>query len=329
MHTFSSTRYEKMSYRRCGRSGLLLPEISLGAWQALGSYRDDVAARDIFYTAFDNGITHFDFANNYGTPAGASEELFGHILKDMPRDDLVISSKAGYRMNDGPYGEWGSRKYIISSCNASLKRMGVEYVDVFYSHRFDPDTPLEETLGALHALVQQGKALYIGLSSYPEPYLTQACAFMRENGLAPITLYQPIYNLFNRNIEEDQLPAAHAAGAGVVTFSPLAQGLLTDRYKNGIPSDSRAAQQGNLGSWMRGMITEEALAKVAQFREIAESRGQSISQMALAWQLRCSEITSVICGASSQKQLLENIGSINNTEFTEEELSQIDAICNM
>jgi L-glyceraldehyde 3-phosphate reductase len=324
--THDPTRYDVMPYRRCGRSGLKLPAISLGGWQALGSYRDDDSARQLYLHAFDKGITHFDFANNYGTPGGASEELFGHVLKDLPRHELVISSKAGYRMWPGPYGEWGSRKYLIESCEQSLRRLGVDHVDIFYSHRFDPDTPLEETIGALDQLVRQGKALYAGISSYADPHFTRALAITERRGWAPITIHQPMYNLFARGAERDVLPTAAREGVGVITFCPLAQGLLTDRYLDGaIPADSRAASPG--GGWLKSTLTPEAIAKARKLREIARARGQSLSQMALAWQLRDPRITSVLIGASRIAQLDENLGCLTSPAFTAEELAAIDAIC--
>jgi L-glyceraldehyde 3-phosphate reductase len=324
-HAFARERYDRMTYRRCGRSGLQLPAVSLGGWQAIGSYRDDDIARRIFFTAFDHGITHFDFANNYGTPAGASESLFGRLLKEMPRNELVISSKAGFRMWPGPYGEWGSRKYLIQSCEDSLKRLQVDHVDIFYSHRFDPDTPLEETMGALDTLVKQGKALYAGISNTPDPHLAKAVAITSQPGHTRLTIHQPYYHLLARGIESEVLPTAAAAGMGVIAFCPLGQGLLTDRYLNGIPPDSRAAHADN-GGWLRSTLTPENLAKAKQLNEIAKRRGQTLAQMSLAWLLKDPRVTSVLIGASSPEQVLDNLGCVKSPAFSAEELAAIDAI---
>jgi L-glyceraldehyde 3-phosphate reductase len=322
---FAADRYQTMSYRRCGRSGLQLPAVSLGGWQAIGSYRDDEVSKCIFFTAFDLGITHFDFANNYGQPPGASETLFGRILKELPREELVISSKAGYRMWPGPYGEWGSRKYVIQSCEASLRRLGLDHVDIFYSHRFDPETPIEETIGALETLVRQGKALYAGVSNYPDPHFSRAVALVRERGWAPITIHQPYYNLFGRQAETEVLPTAGREGVGVIAFCPLAQGLLTRRYLDGIPKDSRAASPG--GDWLRSTITEAAVAKARALDAIARRRGQNLAQMALAWLLKDSRVTSVLIGASSPEQVRENVGCLAKPDFSKDELAEIDVVC--
>jgi L-glyceraldehyde 3-phosphate reductase len=322
---FAADRYERMRYRRCGRSGLLLPEVSLGGWQAIGSYRGDEDSRRILAAAFDLGITHFDFANNYGTPAGASEELFGRLVHEFPRDELIISSKAGYRMWPGPYGEWGSRKYLIASCEASLKRLKVDYVDIFYSHRFDPDTPIEETIGALETLVRQGKALYAGISSWADPHFTRAVDLTTQRGWAPITIHQPHYHLLSRQCEHEVLPTAARAGVGVIAFCPLGQGLLTDRYLKGIPPDSRAALPA--GDWLRSTLTPENIARAGRLNEIAKRRGQSLAQMALAWLLKDPRVTSVLIGASSVGQLRDNVGCLAKPTFTAEELSEIDAAC--
>ena len=252
-------RYASMTYRRCGRSGLKLPAVSFGLWQGTGSYVDDAVSRSIVNTAFDAGITHFDLANNYGNPAGASESLFGRLLKDLPRHELVVSTKAGYGMWPGPYGDWGSRKYLIESCEQSLKRLGLYHVDIFYSHRFDPETPIEETMGALETLVRQGKALYAGISNYADPHFTRAVHTMRERSWAPITIHQPCYNLLNRAPERDVLPTAGREGVGVIGFSPLAQGLLTGKYLAGIPADSRAAAGKGNGAMGADRVTPARL----------------------------------------------------------------------
>jgi L-glyceraldehyde 3-phosphate reductase len=326
---FSETRYDSMQYRRCGRSGLMLPAISLGGWQGVGSYRDDAESKRIFFTAFDLGITHFDFANNYGNPAGASEELFGRILREMPRHELVISSKAGYRMWRGPYGDLGSRKHLIQSCEESLKRLGIEHVDIFYSHRPDPDTPLEETIGALETIVRQGKAIYAGLSNYPDPRFSEAVALVGERNWAPITIHQPKYHLLTRKAETSVLRTAAREGVGVIAFSPLAQGLLTDRYLAGIPADSRAASNKGNGAIGAQSITPESLGHVRALNSIAQRRGQTLAQMALAWLLRDPRITSVLTGASRPEQIAHNIACLKNLAFTPEELAEIDAACGL
>ena len=319
---FAPDRYQRMSYRRCGRSGLMLPAVSLGGWKAIGGYRDDATSRRIIFRAFDLGITHFDFANNYGTPPGASEWLFGRLLKDMPRDELVVSSKAGFRMWPGPYGEWGSRKYLIASCEASLQRLGLDYVDIFYSHRFDPETPLEETMGALETLVRQGKALYAGISNYPDPHFTTAVETVRARGWAPITIHQPYYNLLSRDAEQQVLPAAERHGVGVIAYCPLAQGLLSSRYLGAVPGDSRAAQP-NEG--LRERLTPDLVQRLRALDAIARRRGQTLSQLALAWLLRDGRVTSVLIGASSTTQLEENVACLAAAPFSAEELADIDA----
>ena len=326
-YTFSSTRYDGMPYRRCGRSGLLLPAVSLGGWQGIGSYRSDEDSKLIFFTAFDHGITHFDFANNYGSPAGASEELFGRILSELPRNELVISSKAGYPMWPGPYGGGGGRKHLIESCDQSLKRLGVDHVDIFYSHRVDPDTPLEETMGALEDLVRQGKAIYAGLSNYPDPKFSEAAAIMRQRHWAPITIHQPRYHLFERTIERTVLPTACREGIGVIAFSPLAQGLLTDRYLNGIPSDSRAALNKGNGAIDSERITPDRLAQIRALNNVAQRRGQTLAQMALAWILRDPRVTSVLTGASRPEQIIDSLACLHNIAFSPEDLAEIDLIC--
>jgi L-glyceraldehyde 3-phosphate reductase len=318
-------RYASMPYRRCGRSGLRLPAISLGLWQGTGSYVGDDASRAIVQRAFDLGITHFDLANNYGNPAGASEALFGRLLRDLPRHELVVSTKAGYRMWPGPYGDGGSRKYLIESCEASLKRLGLDHVDIFYSHRFDAETPLEETMGALETLVRQGKALYAGISNYPDPHFTRAVELMRARAWAPITIHQPRWNLLDRGAEQAVLPTAAREGVGVIAFSPLAQGLLTPRYLDGIPPDSRAAiGQGN-GAIGSERITPELVARLRRLDAIARARGQTLAQMSLAWLLRDQRLTSVLIGASRPQQVEDCVGCLQRTDFADDELRAIEA----
>lgn len=323
---FNPARHQHMTYRRCGRSGLLLPAISFGLWQGTGSYIDDATSKRIVHTAFDHGITHFDLANNYGHPAGASEELFGRILHGMPRHELVIASKAGYYMWPGPYGEWGSRKHLIESCEHSLRRLGVDHVDIFYSHRPDPDTPLDETLGALDTLVRQGKALYAGISSYAGPHFDAALRTVREHSWAPILVNQVSYSLLNRDPEHDVLATAAAEGVGVIAFSPLAQGLLTGKYLAGIPSDSRAAMGMGNGSMSASRVTSETLAKLKALDDIARRRGQTLAQMALAWLLRDGRVTSAVIGASKPEQVVECIAGLSNLQFERDELDAIDRI---
>ncbi len=319
-------RYRSMTYRRCGRSGLRLPAISFGLWQGTGSYVDDMATRSIVHTAFDHGITHFDLANNYGSPAGASEELFGRILRGMPRHELVISSKAGYGMWPGPYGEGSSRKHLLDSCEQSLRRLGVDHVDIFYSHRFDPDTPLDETLGALDTLVRQGKAIYAGISSYREPHFSDALRIVREHDWAPITIHQPRYSMLDRGAERDVMPTAGEEGVGVIGFSPLAQGLLTGRYLDGIPDDSRAVLNKGNGALTSTQITAELIARLKSLDEVAKARNQSLAQMALAWLLKDERLTSVLIGASKPGQIDECVGCLANLSFEAAELETIDRI---
>jgi L-glyceraldehyde 3-phosphate reductase len=318
-----SSRYATMTYRRCGRSGLALPAISLGLWHNFGAERPLDTQRAIVRRAFDLGVTHFDLANNYGPPPGSAEENFGRVLAaDLRpyRDELVISTKAGYLMWPGPYGEWGSRKYLLASLDASLRRLGLEYVDIFYSHRPDPDTPLEETMGALDAAVRAGKALYAGISNYGPELTTQAARILREMG-TPLLIHQPSYSMFNRWIEDGLLDAAGGAGIGVIAYSPLAQGLLTDRYLKGVPADSRVRTSVFLSE---ADLTEATMGKVRSLNEIAQRRGQSLAQMALAWTLRDSRMTSVVIGASSVAQLEDNLGALRQLEFTDGELVEID-----
>jgi L-glyceraldehyde 3-phosphate reductase len=317
-------RYESMSYRRSGRSGLKLPLVSLGLWHNFGHDKPLDTQRAIVRRAFDRGVTHFDLANNYGPPPGSAEENFGRLLAtDLGpyRDELVISTKAGYDMWPGPYGEWGSRKYLLSSLDQSLQRMGLDYVDIFYSHRFDPETPLHETMGALDAAVRQGKALYVGISSYSAQRTEEAAQILRDLG-TPAVIHQPSYSLLNRWIEEDLLDVLEREGIGCIAFSPLAQGMLTDKYLSGaIPDDSRAAQDRFL---KQDMITPEALTHVRALNELAAERGQSLAQMAIAWTLRDERVTSALIGASSVAQLDENLAALDNLEFSEEELATID-----
>ena len=319
----ADARYEQMTYRRCGRSGLLLPTLSLGLWQNFGHDRPLDDQRAILLRAFDLGITHFDLANNYGPPYGSAEENFGRILADdlRPyRDELIISAKAGYDMWPGPYGEWGSRKYVLASLDQSLGRMGLDYVDIFYSHRFDPQTPLEETMGALATAVHQGKALYAGISSYSADQTLRAAAILRELG-APLLIHQPSYSLLNRWIEPDLLDVLGDEGIGAIVFSPLAQGMLTGKYLGGIPEDSRAAQDGSL---KRDFLSDENLARVRALNEIAQRRGQTLAQMAISWALRDARVTSALVGASSVAQLEQNVAALDTLEFSDAELAEID-----
>ena len=317
-------RYEKkMPYRRCGRSGIELPEVSLGLWQNFGDDRTIDTQRAILRRAFDLGVTHFDLANNYGPPYGSSEINFGRILREdlRPyRDELIISTKAGYDMWPGPYGDRGSRKYLLASLDQSLGRMGLEYVDIFYSHRADPDTPLEETMGALATAVTSGRALYAGISSYSPERTREAAAILRDLGV-PLLIHQPSYSLLNRWIEEELLDTLGEEGIGCIAFSPLAQGLLTTKYLDGVPGESRAARNGSLS---RDQITEQTLAHVRALNEIARERGQSLAQMAISWTLRDDRVTSALIGASSVGQLEENLAAAGRTSFTAQELAAID-----
>jgi L-glyceraldehyde 3-phosphate reductase len=319
----ADARYDAMPYRRCGRSGLKLPAISFGLWQNFGTERPLESSRAILHRAFDLGITHFDLANNYGPPYGSAEENFGRILeRDFRpwRDELVISTKAGYDMWPGPYGEWGSRKYLLASLDQSLQRMGLDYVDIFYSHRLDPDTPLEETLGALDTAVRQGKALYVGISSYSAQRTEEAIGILRDLG-TPLLIHQPSYSLLNRWIEPDLLDVLGREGVGAIVFSPLAQGMLTDRYLDGIPEDSRAASGGSLS---REMLSDENLQSIRALNEIAAGRGQTLAQLALAWTLRDPRVTSTLIGASSVGQLEDNVGALRRLDLSDDELAEID-----
>ena len=316
-------RYDAMPYRRCGRSGLQLPAVSLGLWHNFGHDRALDDQRAMVRRAFDLGITHFDLANNYGPPGGSAEENFGRLLAtDLApyRDELIVSTKAGYDMWPGPYGEWGSRKYLLASLDQSLERMGLDYVDIFYSHRFDPDTPLHETLGALDSAVRQGKALYVGISSYSHERTREAAAILRELG-TPLLIHQPSYSLLNRWIEPELLDVLGEEGIGSIVFSPLGQGMLTEKYLDGVPADSRAAEGRFL---TRDFLTDENLARVRALAEIAQRRGQSLAQMAVAWTLRDPRVTSALIGASSVEQLEQNVAALENLDFSEAELAEID-----
>lgn len=323
IYTPAPDRYSRMIYRKCGASGLKLPAISLGLWHNFGHDTPHSVKQAICRTAFDLGITHFDLANNYGPPPGSAEEAFGEILKtDFAglRDELIISSKAGYDMWPGPYGEWGSRKYLIASCDQSLKRMGLDYVDIFYSHRFDPETPLEETMGALEQIWRSGKALYIGISSYNSERTREAAAILRAMGV-PLLIHQPSYNMLNRWIERDGLVETLAdLGVGSIAFTPLAQGLLSSKYLNGIPSGARAGQGKSLDP---GTLTPRALEKIRALNAIAERRGQTLAQMAVAWVLR-GGITSALIGASKPEQVVDCVGALGNLSFSPEDLTEID-----
>jgi len=319
----ANDRYETMPYRRVGRSGLKLPAVSLGLWQNFGGDKPMETQQAILRRAFDLGITHFDLANNYGPPYGSAEENFGvHFRRDFAphRDELIISSKAGYDMWDGPYGEWGSRKYMLASLDQSLKRLGLDYVDIFYSHRADPDTPLEETMGALHTAVTSGRALYAGISSYSPERTRRAAEILADLG-TPLLIHQPSYSMFNRWIEDGLLDTLTELGVGCIPFSPLAQGLLTDRYLDGVPGDSRVAREG---SARKAMLSEDTLARIRSLNEIAAGRGQTLGQLAIAWTLRNSSVTSALIGASSVAQLEANVAAIDNLTFSATELAAID-----
>ncbi len=323
-YTPAENRYERMTYNRCGRSGLKLPAISLGLWHNFGNDTPHATKQSICRTAFDLGITHFDLANNYGPPPGSAEVAFGEILRtDFAgyRDELIVSSKAGYGMWAGPYGEWGSRKYVIASCDQSLKRLGLDYVDIFYSHRFDPDTPLEETCGALDHIVRSGRALYVGISSYNSKRTREAAAILKDLG-TPVLIHQPSYSMINRWIEEDGLvDTLEELGIGSIVFSPLAQGMLTSKYLNGIPTGSRASQEKSLDP---GFLNEKNLENIRALGRIAERRGQTLAQMALAWVLRGGHITSALIGASRPEQVEDCVKALETPDFTAEELAEID-----
>jgi L-glyceraldehyde 3-phosphate reductase len=320
----ADTRYDSMVYRRCGRSGLKLPAVSLGLWHNFGQDTPHAAKRDMLITAFDHGITHFDLANNYGPPPGSAEEAFGAIMAtDLRpyRDELIISSKAGYDMWPGPYGEWGSRKYVIASCDQSLRRMGLDYVDIFYSHRFDPDTPLEETMGALDHIVRSGRALYAGISSYNSQRTREAAAILADLG-TPCLIHQPSYNMLNRWVERDGLlDTLEELGIGSIVFTPLAQGLLTGKYLGGIPAGSRATQGKSLDP---GLVSDRVVANLNRLDDLAQARGQTLAQMAIAWVLRGGRVTSALIGASRASQIVECARAVDALDFTDEELRLID-----
>jgi L-glyceraldehyde 3-phosphate reductase len=322
-----AARYDTMKYNRCGKSGLKLPAISLGLWHNFGGVDNYENGRAMLRRAFDLGITHFDLANNYGPPAGSAEEMFGQMMQtDLApyRDELIISTKAGYHMWNGPYGEWGSKKYIVSSLDQSLKRMKLDYVDIFYSHRFDPETPLEETMGALDLIVRQGKALYVGISSYSPEQTAEAIRILKQLG-TPMLIHQPAYSMFDRWVENGLQDVLAENGVGSIAFCPLAQGLLTNKYVTGVPADSRAAK--TTSPFLNSKdVTPEKIAKIQKLNALAGDRGQSLAQMALAWVLREGRITSALIGASRVSQIEENIAALNNLSFTTEELANIDAI---
>ncbi len=326
MYRPSETRYDSMPYKRCGRSGLKLPPISLGLWHNFGGVDAHENSREMALRAFDLGITHFDLANNYGPPPGSAEETFGQILRqdlDPFRDELIISTKAGYLMSPGPYGEWGSRKYLLASLDQSLRRMGLDYVDIFYSHRPDPETPLEETMGTLDHIVRSGKALYVGISSYTADRTREAAQILKALG-TPCLIHQPRYSMFDRWIEGGLLNTLREEGIGCIVFSPLAQGLLTDKYLNGIPADSRAGKPH--GFLKREQVTDDKLAKVRRLQGLAQARGQTLAQMALAWELRHPEVTSALIGASRREQIDDAVGALKTLKFASQELQMIENI---
>lgn len=314
-----------MPYRRCGQSGLLLPAISLGAWETFGGYRGEEVARECIFRAFDLGITHFDLANNYGQPAGNAETVCGRVIKEMPRDELIVSTKAGYRMWPGPYGEMGGKKYMVASLDQSLKRLQLDYVDIFYSHRPDTQTPFEETLGTLDQIVRQGKALYVGISSYSGAQFKECAALIERNGWSRIVIHQPCYNLLERKIETDLLIHTEHHGCGVIAFCPLAQGLLTDKYLNGVPADSRAALVWDENQRKR-KLSEKFISRIRALNALAKERGQSLAQMALCWTLRDPRVTSALIGASKIAQIEENIAALSTMTFSAVELAKIDEI---
>lgn len=322
----SADRYDKMLYRRCGKSGIKLPAISLGLWHNFGHVNVFENSKNLIYTAFNNGITHFDLANNYGPPPGSAEEVFGKILRENfkgYRDEMIISSKAGYTMWDGPYGDWGSKKYLVSSLDQSLKRMKLDYVDIFYHHRPDPETPLEETMNTLSLMVQQGKALYVGISNYQAADAAKAIKILKDNG-TPCLIHQPKYSMFERWVEGGLLNVLEDNGVGCIPFSPLAQGLLTDKYLHGIPADSRVATSGVFLN--ESNITPEKIEVISKLNEVAQSRGQKLAHMALSWILKDNRITSVLIGASKPEQITDSIKALDNITFSEAEIKLIDEI---
>tara|TARA_B100000161_G_C33539411_1_gene409918 strand:+ start:69 stop:1091 length:1023 start_codon:yes stop_codon:yes gene_type:complete len=324
-NTPNPSRYDgRMPYRKCGRWGLKLPAITLGCWHNFGGDSPTETQKEMIYSAFDAGITHFDLANNYGPPYGSAETNVGKILKELPRDEILITSKAGYDMWPGPYGEWGSRKYILASLDQSLKRMNVEYFDLFYSHRFDPNTPLDETLGALDTAVKQGKALYVGISSYSNAYTEEAVNVCKENRFAPLAIHQPNYSMLNRWIENGLMDTCSEHGLGMIAFCPLFQGLLTNKYLKGIPDGSRATISNS--PLRKSEVNEQNIKVIQELNEHAKQRGQTLAQMALSWVLRENRITSALIGASSSSQILENVKSVKQTEFSTEEIAKLDRI---
>ncbi|MCL4216006.1 MAG: aldo/keto reductase [Candidatus Hydrogenedentes bacterium] len=324
---FKADRYNNMTYRRCGRSGLMLPAVSLGLWHNFGTHADHDNCRAMAKTAFDLGITHFDLANNYGPAPGSAETRMGRLLREdfaSHRDELIISTKAGYHMWDGPYGEWGSKKYLVSSLDQSLIRLGLDYVDIFYHHRPDPNTPLEETIGALDLIVRQGKALYAGVSNYRGAHFVQSVELTRQRGWTPLTIHQPRYSMFDRWVEHDLLEYTDKYGVGVIAFSPLEQGLLTSKYLKGIPKDSRAADPD--GYLQQDEVTKDRVERVKQLAVIAKEREQTMAQLAIAWTLRDPAVTSALIGASRPGQILDCVGALDNLKFSVDELSRIDEI---
>ena len=322
----SPERYKNMKYRRCGKSGVKLPAVSLGLWHNFGGVDVTENYRKILHLAFDSGITHFDLANNYGPPPGSAEENFGRILKEDfrgYRDEMIISSKAGYTMWDGPYGDWGSKKYLVASLDQSLKRMGLDYVDIFYHHRPDPETPLEETMCTLHLMVQQGKALYAGISNYPAEEAAKAISILKRLG-TPCLIHQPKYSLFERSPEAELLPVLQKEGVGCIPFSPLAQGLLTDKYLHGIPDDSRAAK--STGFLQKSQVTPERISQIKRLNEVALKRGQTLAQMSLAWLLKDNRVTSVLIGASRPEQLADSLKCLDNIVFSTDEMIKIEDV---
>ncbi len=325
--TFAEDRYTKMPYRRCGNSGMMLPVMSLGFWQSLGRQGSDELTRQCMYYAFDNGVTHFDLANNYGPPPGSSEVVVGKILRDMPRDELIISTKAGYTMWNGPYGDWGSKKYLVASLDQSLRRLGLDYVDIFYHHRPDPNTPLDESMGALDLIVKQGKAIYAGVSNYGGARFVEAVDTIGRHDWSPLVIHQANYSMFNRWVESDLLAHTAAAGTGVIAFCPLAQGILTSRYLDGLPTDSRWGARGASGKeWYDKQAAAGVWKKVAALNDIARQRGQTLAQMALTWLLRDPRVTSVLIGASSLEQLAENLSAGTAPALEVRELAKIESV---
>ncbi len=325
-YTPDANRYDgRMTYRKCGRWGLRLPALTLGCWWNFGDAADLDNAQAMLHTAFDHGITHFDLANNYGPPPGSAEVNVGKIIRGMPRDELIISSKAGYLMWPGPYGEWGTRKYLLASLDQSLHRLGLDYVDIFYSHRFDPDTPMDETMSALDTAVRQGKALYVGISSYTSDQTREASKTCQENGFPPLLIHQPNYSMMNRWIEDNLMATCDALGMGIIAFCPLYQGLLTDKYLGEVPSDARRKKQP--GAPLRDAeFSDDVLAIVGQLNDHAKQRGQTLAQMALSWVLRNERVTTALIGASKPSQIIENCKAVSNTSFTDDELAKLDDI---